>query len=115
MSQPPWPQPGRWYRLARQTGEDRNGQYAGRNFLSLGTGTKGGRKIFLVAKTYLAFGTLAGLDAIATFNHIGLQAYRARPPVQLQKQSAGVAKNGAQLVAAPQGSGRGTTVLADGL
>lgn len=76
---------------------------------------KGERKIFLVARTHLALGTLAGLDAIATFDHIGLQAYRTRSPVQLQKQSAGVAKNGAQLVATPQGCGGGATVLADGL
>jgi hypothetical protein len=78
-------------------------------------GTKGARKIFLVARTHLALRTLASLDAIATFDYIGLQAYRARPPVQLQEQSAGVAKNGAQLVAAPQGRGRGAAVLADGL
>lgn len=67
------------------------------------------------SRTHLAFRALTGLHTVATFDHIGFQAYRTRPPVQLEEQTAGIAKDGARFVPAPQRCGGGAAVLADGL
>ena len=73
------------------------------------------RRKFSQTQTHLAFGTLASLHAIATLDHISLQAYRTRPSVQLEEQPAGVAEHGTGFIPAPQGSSGGAAILADGL
>lgn len=96
--------------LCRIAGRQRRG-----NFLS-GTGTRRGREKKICGRvTHLAFGALSGLHAVATLDHIGLQAYRTRPAVKLEEQAASVAKHRAEFVPAPQGRRGGAAVLADGL
>lgn len=65
--------------------------------------------------THLALRALAGLDAIATLNHICFQAYRTWSAVQLQKQATGVAEDRTEFVPAPQGGGGGAAILTDRL
>lgn len=94
-------QGGRWRPLGRQTGRSQWGVSKAGNLLS--DQGRAAEKFFLGAQrvTYLALWTLTSLHAVATFNNIGLQAYRTRPPVQLQEQTASVAKNGAQFIPPP--------------
>lgn len=69
-----------------------------------------------VVEAHLLLGALSrGLDAVPALDHIGLEAYRARTAVQLEEQAAGVAQDGANLIAAPERGGAGGAVLADGL
>lgn len=84
------------------------------NFLSEDRNTKGTGKI-CGRVTHLAFRALSGLHTVATFDYIGLQAYRTRAAVQLEEQAAGVAKHRAEFVPAPQGRGGSAAVLADRL
>lgn len=64
----------------------------------------------------LAFGTLAGgFDPIPTFDDVCLQADGARPAMEFQEQTTGVAENGAEFIPAPEGGGGGATILTDGL
>jgi hypothetical protein len=44
-----------------------------------------------MARTHLTFGALAGLHTVATLDHIGLQAYRARSAVKFEEQPTGIA------------------------
>lgn len=46
-----------------------------------------------------------GLDAVATLDDIGLEGDGARPAVQLEKQAAGIAEDGAGFIATPERSG----------
>lgn len=56
-----------------------------------------------------------GFDAIAALDDICLERNRAWATVQLEKQATGVAEHGARLIASPERSGGGLTVLAGGL
>jgi hypothetical protein len=84
--------------------------------------TCGGRRLItalgkiLRGMTYLAFrGLASSLHPVTTLNNIGLQADRARPPMEFQEEATCIAEDGAQLVSAPQGGGRGAAILAHGL
>lgn len=55
------------------------------------------------------------LDPIPALDDVRLETYRPRSPVELQEESAGVAEDGARLVAPPEGSRACFAVLADGL
>jgi hypothetical protein len=55
------------------------------------------------------------LDAIARFDHVGLKRDRTRAAMEFEEEAAGVAEDGAGLIAAPEGCCRGCTVLADRL
>jgi hypothetical protein len=62
--------------------------------------------------TYLLARTRpASLHAVAALDDIGLERDGAWPAVQLQKQTAGVAENGARLIASPQGRSACCAVL----
>lgn len=89
----------RWRRQVLQTMEDRGGQRRG-NFLSRDEKAKGAAEVS-GSWTHLAFRALPSLHAIATLDHIGLQAYRTSPPVQLEEQAAGIAQHGAEFVPTP--------------
>jgi len=54
-------------------------------------------------------------DAVAALDHVGLEADGSRAAVQLEKETAGVAEDGAGLIATPEGSGARAAVQADGL
>lgn len=41
------------------------------------------------------------LDSVPAFDHIGLEAYRPRPPMQLEKKAAGIAEHRSDLVSSP--------------
>jgi len=58
---------------------------------------------------------LRGLDAVARLDHVRLERDGTRAAVQFEEEAAGVAEDGAGLIAAPEGSGRGGAVLTDGL
>jgi hypothetical protein len=55
------------------------------------------------------------LDAIARFDHVGLERDRTRAAVEFEEEAAGVAEDGAGLIATPEGCCRGRAVLADRL
>ena len=55
------------------------------------------------------------LDAVAALDNVCLEGNGPRPAVQLEEQAAGIAEDGAGLVATPQRSGGRLTILADGL
>jgi hypothetical protein len=55
------------------------------------------------------------LDAIARFDHVGLERDGTRAAVEFEEEAAGVAEDGAGLIAAPEGCCRGRAVLADRL
>ena len=55
------------------------------------------------------------LDAVPRFYDVGFERYRAWAAVEFEEEAAGVAEDGAGLVAAPEGGGGGAAVLADGL
>lgn len=52
------------------------------------------------------------LNAVATLDNICLQAYRPRSAVEFEEQATGIAEHGANLVSSPEGSRRGSAVLA---
>jgi hypothetical protein len=58
---------------------------------------------------------LRGLDTIARLDHVGLERDGSWAAVELKEETAGVAENGAGLVAAPERCRGGCAVLADGL
>jgi uncharacterized membrane protein YcjF (UPF0283 family) len=58
---------------------------------------------------------LRGLDAIARLYHVGLERDGSWAAVELEEEAAGVAEDGAGLVAAPERCRGGCAVLADGL
>jgi hypothetical protein len=65
--------------------------------------------------THLLLGSLCRtgtLNAIATLDNICLQAYRPRSAVEFEEQATGIAEHGANLVSSPEGSCRGSAVLA---
>lgn len=104
---------GRWSRWVLRTISYRERSASGKSLIGR-QGHEGGIK-FSGRGTHLSFRALSSLHTIATLDHIGLQAYRSRSTVQLQKQAAGVAKDRTVFVPAPQGRGGSATVLADGL
>jgi hypothetical protein len=57
----------------------------------------------------------ASLDAVAALDDIGLERDGARAAVQLQEEAAGVAEDGARLIAAPEGRRARSAILADRL
>ena len=57
----------------------------------------------------------ASLDAVAAFDDICLERDGARPAVQLQEESAGVAEDGTRFIATPERCGACRAVPADGL
>ena len=57
----------------------------------------------------------ARLDAIPALDDIGLQRDGTRTAVQLQKETTGIAEDGARLIAPPERGGAGGAVLADRL
>lgn len=65
---------------------------------------------------YLALRALASsFHPIPTLDHIGLETDRSWATMQLQKESAGIAEHGAQLIATPEGGRGRATILAHGL
>lgn len=54
-------------------------------------------------------------DPIPALDHVGLERYRARPVVQLEKQAAGIAENRPELISSPERSSRGAAIVAGGL
>lgn len=58
---------------------------------------------------------LRGLDAIARLDHIGLERDGSWAAVKFEEEAAGIAEDGAGLIAAPERRGRGCAVLANGL
>jgi hypothetical protein len=58
---------------------------------------------------------LGSLDAIARLYHVGLERDGSWAAVEFEEEAAGVAEDGAGLVAAPERCRRGCAVLADGL
>lgn len=58
---------------------------------------------------------LRGLDAIARLDHVGLERDGSWAAVEFEEEAAGIAEDGAGLVAAPERCGGGCAVLADGL
>lgn len=58
---------------------------------------------------------LRGLDAIARLDHVGLERDGPWAAVEFEEEAAGIAEDGAGLIAAPEGCGGGCAVLADGL
>jgi hypothetical protein len=65
--------------------------------------------------THLLLGSLCRtgtLNAVATLDNICLQAYRPRSAVEFEEQATGIAEHGANLVSSPEGSRRGSAVLA---
>ena len=58
---------------------------------------------------------LRGLDAISRLDHVGLERDGSWTAVEFEEEAAGVAEDGAGLVAAPEGCRRGCAILADGL
>ncbi len=58
---------------------------------------------------------LRGLDAIARLDHVGLERDGSWAAVEFEEEAAGVAEDGAGLVAAPEGCRGGCAVLANGL
>lgn len=54
-------------------------------------------------------------DPIPALDHVGLERYRARSVVQLEKQAAGVTEDRPELISSPEGSGRGAAIVAGGL
>jgi len=48
---------------------------------------------------------LRGLDAVARLDHVGLERDGTRAAVQLEEEAAGVAEDGAGLIATPERSG----------
>ena len=58
---------------------------------------------------------LRGLNAIARLDHVGLEGDGTRSAMEFEEEAAGVAEDGAGLVAAPEGCRGGCTVLANGL
>lgn len=57
----------------------------------------------------------AGLNAVATLDDISLERDRSRSAVQLQEEAAGIAENGARLIASPERRSACGAVLADRL
>ena len=55
------------------------------------------------------------LDAVAALDNISLEADRSWSTVQLEKETAGIAEDAAELVASPERSGAGSTILTDWL
>lgn len=96
-----------------------SGCAAGRPFASAGaccSQSRVLRKEYTVPESHLLPRALAScLDAISTLDHIGLQADRTRPSVQLEKQAAGVAEHRALLIASPERCSACRAVLAYGL
>ena len=95
----------RRHRGARQG--DRSSHQAGHQSASI-VSTRQATYLFASARR-------ARLDAIPTFDDIGLEGDGPRAAVQLQEKTAGIAQNGAGLIAAPEGRGARRAVLADGL
>lgn len=58
---------------------------------------------------------LRGLDAIARLDHVGLERDGSWAAVEFEEEAAGIAEDGAGLVAAPERCGGGCAVLTDGL
>ena len=58
---------------------------------------------------------LRGLDAIARLDHVGLERNGSWASVELEEEAAGIAEDGAGLIATPERGRRGCAVLADGL
>ena len=58
---------------------------------------------------------LRGLDAIARLDHVGLERDGSWAAMEFKEEAAGVAEDGAGLVAAPEGCRGGCAILADGL
>ena len=58
---------------------------------------------------------LRGLDAIARLDHVGLERDGSWAAVEFEEEAAGIAEDGAGLVAAPEGCRGGCAVLANGL
>lgn len=58
---------------------------------------------------------LRGLDAIARLDHVGLERDGTWATVEFEEEAAGIAEDGAGLVAAPERCGGGCAVLADRL
>ena len=55
-----------------------------------------------VEMDYLSLLALAStLDSVPTFDNIGLEAYRPRSPMQLEKKAAGIAEDRSDLVSSP--------------
>jgi hypothetical protein len=75
----------------------------------------GGREAIRVGRVLLARTLTGGLDAIPALDDIGLEADGSRAAVELQEEATGIAENRAGLVAAPERSGAGGTVLTDRL
>lgn len=66
--------------------------------------------------THLTFSTWAScLDSIAALDHIGLEANGPWSAMELQEEPARITEHGPYLIPTPERSGRGTTILTNGL
>ena len=63
------------------------------------------RAVGEIAIAILLARSLRGLDAIARLDHVGLERDGTRAAVQLEEEAAGVAEDGAGLIATPERSG----------
>jgi hypothetical protein len=73
------------------------------------------RTVGEIAVTVVFTRCLRCLDAIARLDHVGLERDGTRATVEFEEEAAGVAEDGAGLIAAPEGCRRGRAVLADRL
>jgi hypothetical protein len=91
-------------------------RYVGVRCWEAGTGLRVGlRTIGRVAIAIMFARSLRGLDTVARLDHVGLERDGSWAAVELKEETAGVAENGAGLVAAPERCRGGCAVLADGL
>ena len=52
---------------------------------------------------------------IPAFDHVGLEGYRSRAVVELEKQPTSVAEDGAEFISSPKRGGRSAAIVAGGL